>query len=31
VATYRNGELVLEGERFPNWILELSNYLKSYN
>lgn len=31
VATYRNGELILEGEHYPTWILELSEYLKSYN
>lgn len=28
VAAYRNGELILEGERRPRWIMELDNYLK---
>ncbi len=28
VAAYRNGELILEGERRPRWIVELAEYLK---
>ena len=28
VAAYRNGELILEGERRPRWIAELAEYLK---
>lgn len=28
VAAYRNGELILEGERRPRWITELAEYLK---
>lgn len=28
VAAYRNGELILEGDRRPRWILEFSHYLK---
>lgn len=28
VAAYRNGELILEGERRPRWIMELAEYLK---
>lgn len=28
VATYRNGELILEGDYRPNWITELAEYLK---
>lgn len=28
VATYRNGELILEGEYRPRWIVELAEYLK---
>lgn len=28
VAAYRNGELILEGEHRPKWIMELSEYLK---
>ena len=28
VATYRNGELILEGDHRPRWILELLEYLK---
>lgn len=28
VATYRNGELILEGEYRPNWIVELSEGLR---
>lgn len=29
VAAYRNGELILEGDYRPRWIVELSDYLKS--
>lgn len=29
VATYRNGELILEGEYRPRWICELSEYPKT--
>lgn len=28
VAAYRNGELILEGDHRPKWIVELSEYLK---
>lgn len=28
VAAYRNGELILEGEYRPRWVVELSEYLK---
>ena len=28
VAEYRNGELRTVGDRIPNWIMELQNYLK---
>ncbi len=28
VAAYRNGELILEGDHRPTWIVELSEYLK---
>ena len=28
VAAYRNGELILEGDHWPRWILELSEYRK---
>lgn len=28
VAAYRNGELILEGDRRPRWIIELAGYLK---
>ena len=28
VAAYRNGELILEGDHRPRWIVELSEYLK---
>ncbi len=28
VAAYRNGELILEGDHWPKWIVELSEYLK---
>ena len=28
VAAYRNGELILEGEHRPRWIVELAGYLK---
>lgn len=28
VAVYRNGELILEGDHRPRWIMELSEYLK---
>ena len=28
VAAYRNGELILEGENRPRWIMELAAYLK---
>lgn len=28
VATYRNGELILEGDHRPRWIIELAEYLK---
>lgn len=31
VAAYRNGELILEGERRPRWITELAEYLKTQN
>ena len=30
VAEYRNGELILKGEHSPNWIIELSAYLKAH-
>lgn len=29
VAAYRNGELILEGEQRPRWIMELAEYLKA--
>ena len=29
VAAYRNGELILEGDYRPRWIMELSEYLKT--
>lgn len=29
VAAYQNGELILEGEYHPRWIVELSDYLKA--
>lgn len=29
VAAYRNGELILEGDHRPRWIMELAGYLKS--
>lgn len=29
IAAYRNGELILEGEYRPQWIFELSEYLKT--
>lgn len=28
VAAYRNGELILEGDHRPRWIMELAGYLK---
>ncbi|RAZ93943.1 hypothetical protein DK853_37705, partial [Klebsiella oxytoca] len=28
VAAYRNGELILEGDHRPRWIVELAGYLK---
>lgn len=28
VAMYRNGDLILRGDYHPNWIMELSKYLK---
>ena len=28
IASYRNGELILEGEYRPTWIIELAEYLK---
>ena len=28
VAAYRNGELILEGDHRPKWLMELSEYLK---
>lgn len=31
VATYRNGELIPEGDYRPNWVMELSDYLRSAN
>lgn len=30
VATYRNGDLILEGDYRPAWIMELSRYLKEH-
>lgn len=29
VAAYRNGELILEGDHRPRWIMELAGYLKN--
>ena len=28
IAAYRNGDLILEGELRPRWIMELAEYLK---